>query len=642
MFCTKCGKELYDGDRFCAHCGAEVREAKRSKYDDVVFNPPFRMEAQRKTEEIIRSTESQAAAAKRETVTFDWNLDGFPKSQPRKTEDVDFNWDSVIDRRGSSRQIKVEKIQPEPEQELFFAGASAEVEEPTKEVPRIRENFFVFEEPAAEETSVEEIQEVQEVEEIQAITDIADVFGTPEDEPEVIPEIKELEAELNIEEPTMTIEDLERELFGTEEAVPAADSYKPADDKFYTYNQKFDAFQELLEREKSRLAEMESGSSELKNMDYTWVGEVFPELNKEPEVVDFAQPSLTMSVEIDKVNEAVAAYEAAQKTAEVEKEEPASEPEPEIPEELAVQEVTEEPEKPERDESAPSKTKLRYSDVFPRDLVGDSAGDAGSAEPEEGKNKTEVEVEAAPATTKNTSDKPSISNIYDELAEDDEPKKHNFAKIIIGILIVLILAEGIIIGAKFLAPESKISLWANELMEGVLNMIMGGEEKDPAGSGDEEGKEGLYTNAEKVIYMDSLIAEASSEMKTIGETMYNEDLTFDMFDSYSFEEIPDADDFVDADWYEDSEGSAVTYGEKIMESLIRYYDSWQAVNTDETLVGINSLEFGEIKTGKEGFYVLCKVTYAGADGGTAEKYQTAYLRISDKAMIINEIKEDNL
>ena len=116
MFCTKCGKELYDGDRFCAHCGAEVREAKRSKYDDVVFNPPFRMEAQRKTEEIIRSTESQAAAAKRETVTFDWNLDGFPKSQPRKTEDVDFNWDSVIDRRGSSRQIKVEKIQREPEQ----------------------------------------------------------------------------------------------------------------------------------------------------------------------------------------------------------------------------------------------------------------------------------------------------------------------------------------------------------------------------------------------------------------------------------------------------------------------------------------------------------------------------------------------
>lgn len=620
MFCTKCGKELYDGDRFCAHCGAEVREVKHSKYDDVVFNPPFRMEAQRRTEEIIRSTENQPAAAKRETVAFDWNLDGFPKTQPRKTEDVDFNWDSVVDRRGSSRQIKVEKIQPEPEQELFFAGASAAVEEPTKEVPRIRENFVVFEEPEKEEV--------------------------PETEPEIIPEIKALEAELNIEEPTMTIEDLERELFGTEEPVPAAPSYAPSEDKFYTYNQKFDAFQELLEKEKSRLAEMESGSSELKNMDYTWVGEVFPELKKEPEVVAFAQPSLTMSVELDKINEAVAAYEAAA-------EEPAAEPEPEIPAEPEVPaepepetEIQETPEVPEEQEPTPSKTKLRYSDVFPRDLVGDSAGDTGAAETEERENKAEVEVvvtkAAAAEVTKKASDKPSIASIYDELDEDDEPKKHTFAKIIIGLLMVLILAEGVIIGAKFLAPESKISLWANDLMEGVLGMIMGGGDEDPAGSEDEEGKEGLYTNAEKVVYMDNLIAEASAEMKTIGETMYNDDLTFDTLDSYSFEEIPDADNFVDADWYEDSEDGAVTYGEKIMESLIRYYDSWQAVNTDETLVGINSLEFGEIKTGKEGFYVLCKVTYAGADGGTAEKYQTAYLKISDKAMIINEIKEDNL
>ncbi len=302
MFCTKCGKELHDGDRFCAHCGAEVREAKHSRYDDVVFNPPFRMEAQRRTEEILKSTEAQAAASKRETVAFDWNLDGFPSAQPRKTEDVDFNWSSVVERRGASRQIKVEKI--EPEQELFFAGASL-VEEPTKEVPRIRETFFVQEEPEVPEAITEE-----------------DIFGVIEETaekaadepPTVIPEIAELEAELEAaeDEPVMTIEDLERELFGMgEEEVPTAPEYKPADERFYTYNQKFDAFQELLNKEKQRLEEMESGSHELKNMDYTWVGEVFPELKKEPEVVAFAQPSLTMSVEIDKISEAVAALEAA-------------------------------------------------------------------------------------------------------------------------------------------------------------------------------------------------------------------------------------------------------------------------------------------------------------------------------------------
>ena len=58
MFCTKCGNLLHDGDRFCAHCGAKVREEARrdfregSKYEEVVFNPPFREEAEKRTRRI--------------------------------------------------------------------------------------------------------------------------------------------------------------------------------------------------------------------------------------------------------------------------------------------------------------------------------------------------------------------------------------------------------------------------------------------------------------------------------------------------------------------------------------------------------------------------------------------------------------
>ena len=47
-------------------------------------------------------------------------------------------------------------------------------------------------------------------------------------------------------------------------------------------------------------------------------------------------------------------------------------------------------------------------------------------------------------------------------------------------------------------------------------------------------------------------------------------------------------------------------------------------------------------TGKEGYYVLCRVSYAGEDGKDVIKYQTVYLRISGDAMIINEIKEEKL
>ena len=59
----------------------------------------------------------------------------------------------------------------------------------------------------------------------------------------------------------------------------------------------------------------------------------------------------------------------------------------EEPEESSEEpEVPAEPEIPE-EESTPSKTKLRYSDVFPRDMVGDSAGDGDTAETEENDSK---------------------------------------------------------------------------------------------------------------------------------------------------------------------------------------------------------------------------------------------------------------
>lgn len=104
MFCTKCGKELYEGDKFCAFCGAEVRDRIPAKNDEVVFNPPFKIEARKKTEEILKAVEARKEeTAKKETVTFDWNLEGFPAPRPKKTEDVDFNWDSVLERRKIGR-----------------------------------------------------------------------------------------------------------------------------------------------------------------------------------------------------------------------------------------------------------------------------------------------------------------------------------------------------------------------------------------------------------------------------------------------------------------------------------------------------------------------------------------------------------
>ncbi|MBQ4649303.1 MAG: zinc ribbon domain-containing protein [Firmicutes bacterium] len=629
MFCTKCGKELYDGDRFCAHCGAEVRETRRSRYDDVVFNPPFKVEAQRRTEEILRSSESPKAEVKKETVSFDWNLDGFPSAQPRKTEAVDFNWDSVLEKKKESKAVNVEKIQPA--QELFFS-APRDIEGDTKEVPSIKSILLNVEMKEPETAEVTETPQENEASGL-TIEDLErELFGEPEAEKEpeavneptmiagalfggaseILPDIPEPE---NIPEPEVVLEPV---------GIPESPDFVKTDEKFYTYNQKFDAFQELLEKEKERLKELEdSYKADKESMDYTWVGEVFPEIReqKQPEtvqaepeplkVVDIVAPSLTMAVEVitDQQAEQTAAESAAPEV-------------PEMPAEPAAEEPKEEVPQPE---AAPSKEKLRYSDVFPRGLVNDDGtGPAADSQTEEKVSRTGGL---------------NIGSIYDDIEEDDEPRRHIFTKIIIGILLVLILAEGVIIAAKFLAPESRLSLWANDLMVKAMDMILGGGEDNPGSTDDDDS---VLADTEKDVHMESIIAAAAQDMETIGEAVYAPDVTFDMLSSYSFEEIPEADAFVDADWFTDENGSSVTYGQKLMESLVRYYDSWQAVNNDASLVGINALEIGEIRTGAEGFYALCRITYAGADGSEVVKYQTVYLKISDETMIINEIKEDNL
>ena len=103
MFCTNCGKKLYEGDRFCAYCGTKVREEEPKARQEIVFNPPFRAEAERRTSEIFRgfaeSREEPEKPHRTEPAHFDWNLDGFPSGETKKTEDVDFNWDSVMDRK---------------------------------------------------------------------------------------------------------------------------------------------------------------------------------------------------------------------------------------------------------------------------------------------------------------------------------------------------------------------------------------------------------------------------------------------------------------------------------------------------------------------------------------------------------------
>ena len=54
------------------------------KYEEVVFNPPFRQEAERRTKQLTEEG-PYSKEPKKESVHFDWNLDGFPDRDSKKT-----------------------------------------------------------------------------------------------------------------------------------------------------------------------------------------------------------------------------------------------------------------------------------------------------------------------------------------------------------------------------------------------------------------------------------------------------------------------------------------------------------------------------------------------------------------------------
>ena len=564
MFCTKCGKELYPGDRFCAYCGAEVRNREKPKQEGIVFNPPFKIEAEKKTQEILKAAaRSQEEPKPKETqpAVFDWDLDGFPAVNPKKTEDIDFNWESVLERRNLSRtqEVNVEKIR-------------AAQREHEKQTPQETQQTVPAQEPKPVQIPLSAAAETTD--------------------------------ETNAQEEVASIEELERELFGSAQTEPKeAAEPKKIDDRFYTYHQKTEAFEALLNQEKERIRALEeSYGKSASNPDDTGTSEIFTQKRTaQPEIPEKAEPAveviqpttpktidLTLSISLPNDSEAQGNRS-----------------------ETAAQ-----------DELPPSKTKLRYSDVFPRIDLGDNAGDDRAAGDDR-------EVQKEEAASK------SVMSCDAKAEEEEVPKKHVFAKLVIALLILLIAVEGVIIGVKFFAPDSAFSVKINEILTSVADRFSGEDTQDGENLPADDGNEAD-------VYYEQLVSEAAADMTTIGQAKYNGELRYAKNRTYSFAEIPETTDFTDMEWRKDEDGNPVSYAKALIDAVIRYYDGWQSTNQDKTLVGINELEIGEIRVGAEGFYVLCKVTFAGADGQNVVKYQSVYARASQDIMVINTVKEETL
>ncbi len=675
MYCKKCGKRLADGDKFCGNCGTKI---------DV-------------SEINIGFAEDEPKPKKNfDFGAFNWDLDGYPDEDKAKTEDVDFNWNTVLEekkRKDIEEKSFTETIMTE--NELFDRIQN---EDNAKDASEISFNWEL-----GSTTRVEK----------------ADRFES------IIPKVEE-KAELDI--PVEVSEDHEevKDLVDIDEAlaagIAAASSPRKSIDKFYTFNQKNEEFQALLDQEYERLRNRIREDSEaeaiiankeekLEQARATWSKEPLEEPVEEAEetveVTEETEAPVEVAVESEveatEVEEAEAEAvndaentEEAQDT-EVETEEAPETEEADVETESEFEEVEETEEATDEDEEAVQEAEepaiqeeacaCETEEEVACDISSEGAEEAcvveTQAQAEEVEKAEETEAEDTyddneEAEAEETPSKPESGNPpsdeekKEEDASGDEDSKETklhysdiFANddvhdsdsgneqktgrwkiivldIIIVILAIAVICSGILVFAKGSAPANKISQgisWVTEKFSGSSD-----NSKD-----DKKSEE----KAEKTKSMEDVVAAAKKNYVNIGKVQYDSKLKFDTSKDYGISELKNAKNFKDGEF---SDGKLLS--EAIVNLSLGYYsgltdkvnsgtdDVLKLINEDSELYGhvkaiaegneeqqIKNIKIGEIKNSGSNYYVILQITEGKANSSDTST-ETKILSIINKEKVL--------
>ena len=654
MYCKKCGKRLADGDKFCGNCGTKI--------DASEINIGF-------AEEEPKPKKNFDFGA------FNWDLDGYPDEDKAKTEDVDFNWNTVLEekkRKDIEEKSFTETIMTE--NELFDRIQS---EDNAKDASEISFNWEL-----GSTTRVEK----------------ADRFES------IIPKVEE-KAELDI--PVEVSEDHEevKDLVDIDEAlaagIAAASSPRKSIDKFYTFNQKNEEFQALLDQEYERLRNRIREDSEaeaiiankeekLEQARATWSKEPLEEPVEEAEetveVTEETEAPVEVAVESEveatEVEEAEAeAVNDAENTEEAQDTEVETEEAPETEEtDVETESEFEEVEEPAIQEEACA---CEAEDEVACDISSEDAEEAcvveTQAQAEEVEKAEEPEAEDTyddneEAEAEETPSKPESGNPpsdeekKEEDASGDEDSKETklhysdiFANddvhdsdsgneqktgrwkiivldIIIVILAIAVICSGILVFAKGSAPANKISQgisWVTEKLSGSSD-----NSKD-----DKKSEE----KAEKTKSMEDVVAAAKKNYVNIGKVQYDSKLKFDTSKDYGISELKNAKKFKDGEF---SGGKLLS--EAIVNLSLGYYsgltdkvnsgsdDVLNLINEASELYGhvkaiaegneeqqIKNIKIGEIKNSGSNYYVILQITEGKANSSDTST-ETKILSILNK------------
>lgn len=671
MYCKKCGKRLADGDKFCGNCGTKI--------DASEINIGF--------------AEDEPKPKKNfDFGAFNWDLDGYPDEDKAKTEDVDFNWNTVLEekkRKDIEEKSFTETIMTE--NELFDRIQN---EDNAKDASEISFNWEL-----GSTTRVEK----------------ADRFES------IIPKVEE-KAELDI--PVEVSEDHEevKDLVDIDEAlaagIAAASSPRKSIDKFYTFNQKNEEFQALLDQEYERLRNRIREDSEaeaiiankeekLEQARATWSKEPLEEPVEEAEetveVTEETEAPVEVAVESEveatEVEEAEAEAvndaentEEAQDT-EVETEEAPETEEADVETESEFEEVEETEEATDEDEEAVQEAEepaiqeeacaCETEEEVACDISSEGAEEAcvveAQAQVEEVAKAEEAETEdehddTEEAEAEETPSKPESGNppsdeekkeeetsgdedsketklhYSDIFANDDvhdsdsgdEQKTGRWKIIVLDIIIVIlaiaVICSGILVFAKGSAPANKISQgisWVTEKFSGSSD-----KSKD-----DKKSEE----KVEKTKSMEDVVAAAKKNYVNIGKVQYDSKLKFDTSKDYGISELKNAKDFKDGEF---SDGKLLS--EAIVNLSLGYYsgltdkvnsgsdDVLKLINEDSELYGhvkaiaegneeqqIKNIKIGEIKNSGSNYYVILQITEGKANSSDTST-ETKILSILNK------------
>ncbi len=672
MYCKKCGKRLADGDKFCGNCGTKI--------DVSEINIGF-------AEEEPKPKKNFDFGA------FNWDLDGYPDEDKAKTEDVDFNWNTVLEekkRKDIEEKSFTETIMTE--NELFDRIQS---EDNAKDASEISFNWEL-----GSTTRVEK----------------ADRFES------IIPKVEE-KAELDI--PVEVSEEHEevKDLVDVDEALAAglaaASSPRKSIDKFYTFNQKNEEFQALLDQEYERLrnriredneaeAIIANKEEKLEQARATWSKEALEEpVEEAEETVEVAEETEAPVEAAVKAEVEVAEAEAVNDTEETEESQVTEVETEEVPEteeadvetESEVEEVEETEEATEEDGEAVQEAEepaiqeeacacaCETEEEVAGDISSEDAEDAcvveTAAQVEETAKAEDAETEdehddAEEAEAEETPSEPESGNPpsdeeeKEEEARGDEDSKETklhysdiFANddvhdsdsgneqktgrwkiivldIIIVILAIAVICSGILVFAKGSAPANKISQgisWVTEKFSGSSD-----KSKD-----DKKSEE----KAEKAKSMEDVVAEAKKNYVNIGKVQYDSKLKFDTSKDYGISELKNAKNFKDGEF---SDGKLLS--EAIVNLSLGYYsgltdkvnsgsdDVLKLINEDSELYGhvkaiaegneeqqIKNIKIGEIKNSGSNYYVILQITEGKANSSDINT-ETKILSIINKDKVL--------